>query len=152
MSSALFGFFLNSDCVRIKYSTTKDCDDAGNEKYHKKFLVIIISQNQCDKHHARDFHILTQSIIFFSAELTDQTDLLGVILLLLRYMALWSILRCASYCTVLALCYLSRAYCGAQTLKITRTLIFFAGCHLFYQYGCNFKSSVFEKITYRRKN
>ena len=91
MSSALFGFFLNSDCVRIKYSTTKDCDDAGNEKYHKKFLVIIISQNQCDKHHARDFHILTQSITF-PAELTDQTDLLGVILLLLRYMALWSIL------------------------------------------------------------
>ena len=151
MSSALFGFFLNSDCVRIKYSTTKDCDDAGNEKYHKKFLVIIISQNQCDKHHARDFHILTQSIIF-PAELTDQTDLLGIILLLLRYMALWSILHCASYCTVLALCYLSRTYCGAQTLKTTRTLIFFAGCHLFYQYGCNFKSSFFEKITSRRKN
>lgn len=151
MSSALFGFFLNSDCVRIKYSTTKDCDDAGNEKYHKKFLLIIISQNQCDEHHARDFHILTQSIIF-PAELTDQTDLLGVILLLLRYMALWSILHCASYCTVLALCYLSRAYCGAQTLKITRTLIFFAGCRVFYQYGCNFKSSVFEKITSRRKN
>ena len=104
MSSALFGFFLNSDCVRIKYSTTKDCDDAGNEKYHKKFLVIIISQNQCDKHHARDFHILTQSIIF-PAELTDQTDLLEVILLLLRYMVLWSILHCALYCTRFALCF-----------------------------------------------
>ena len=58
----------------------------------KKILVIIISRNQCNKHHTRDFQILTQAIVF-PAEST-RPIYSG---LFYCYCDIW---HCGPYCTV----------------------------------------------------
>ena len=64
----------------------------GTKNTKKKFLVIIISRNQCNKHHTRDFQILTQPIVF-PAEST-RPIYSG---LFYCYCDIW---HCGPYCTV----------------------------------------------------
>ena len=58
----------------------------------KKFLVLIVSRNQCNKHHTKDFQILTQPIVFPA----ESTRLIysG---LFYCYCDIW---YCGPYCTV----------------------------------------------------
>ena len=64
----------------------------GTKNTKKKFLVIIISRNQCNKHHTRDSQILTQAIVF-PAEST-RPIYSG---LFYCYCDIW---HCGPYCTV----------------------------------------------------
>ena len=108
----------------------------GTKNTKKKILVIIISRNQCNKHHTRDSQILTQAIVF-PAEST-RPIYSG---LFYCYCDIW---HCGPYCTVpyivpcLHCATFQRHTVMHKRLKL-RGPYFFAKCHLFYQYGCILK-------------